>query len=182
MRARAIRSTIPSLRCPPIAGVEYTSMRAAGAIFREMRVVFMGSPEFALPSLRALMDAGYEIAAVFTQPDRPTGRGRKLMPPPVKTFALEHGLHVLQPRSVSKPASVEDLRALAPDVGVIAAYGQILKQPVLDVPRLGVLNVHASLLPRWRGAAPVPAAILAGDEESGATWTPTRRRRRGPSR
>jgi methionyl-tRNA formyltransferase len=134
-----------------------------------MRIVFMGSPEFALPALRRLIESEHEVVAVYTQPDRPTGRGRKLAPPPVKTLALEHGIPVQQPKSISKPESVEQMRALAPDIGVIAAYGQILRQPVLDVPRLGILNVHASLLPRWRGAAPIPAAILAGDAETGAT-------------
>jgi methionyl-tRNA formyltransferase len=138
-----------------------------------LRVVFLGSPEFALPTLRRLMDsaprAEHDVVGVYTQPDRPTGRGRKLAPPPVKALALEHGLPVFQPKSISKPESVEQLHDLAPDIGVIAAYGQILRQPVLDVPRLGILNVHASLLPRWRGAAPIPAAILAGDAETGAT-------------
>ncbi len=134
-----------------------------------MRVVFMGSPDFALPTLRRLIESDHAVVGVFTQPDRPVGRGRKLAPPPVKLLALEHRISVFQPASISKPESVAQIRALAPDVGVIAAYGQILKQPVLDVPRLGVLNVHASLLPRWRGAAPVTAAILAGDREAGAT-------------
>ncbi len=134
-----------------------------------MRIVFMGSPEFALPSLRRLIDSEHEVVAVYTQPDRPVGRGRKLAPPPVKLLALEHQLDVRQPPSISDPAVVEEMRGLAPDIGVIAAYGQILRQRVLDVPPLGVLNVHASLLPRWRGAAPIPAAILAGDEETGAT-------------
>jgi methionyl-tRNA formyltransferase len=134
-----------------------------------MRVVFMGSPEFALPSLRQLIAHGHDVVGVFTQPDRPSGRGRKPAPPPVKLLALEQGLPVFQPASISKPNSVEELRRLAPDIGVIAAYGQILRQPVLDVPPLGVLNVHASLLPRWRGAAPIPAAILAGDAVTGAT-------------
>jgi methionyl-tRNA formyltransferase len=134
-----------------------------------MRIVFLGSPEFALPALARLIASEHEIVAVYTQPDRPSGRGRKLAPPPVKTLALEHGLEVRQPTSISKPAVVDALRDLAPDIGVIAAYGQILRQPVLDVPRLGILNVHASLLPRGRGAAPIPAAILAGDAEAGAT-------------
>ena len=138
-----------------------------------MRVVFMGSPEFALPALRRLIEshrAGeHQVVGAYTQPDRPTGRGRKLAPPPVKTLALEQGIPVFQPKAISKPDSVEQMRALAPDIGIIAAYGQILRQPVLDVPRLGILNVHASLLPRWRGAAPIPAAILAGDAETGAT-------------
>jgi methionyl-tRNA formyltransferase len=134
-----------------------------------MRIVFMGSPEFALPALKRLIESEHEIVAVYTQPDRPSGRGRKLAAPPVKTLALAHGLDVRQPKSISKPDVVDEFRRLAPDAGVIAAYGQILRQPVLDVPRLGILNVHASLLPRWRGAAPIPAAILAGDAETGAT-------------
>jgi methionyl-tRNA formyltransferase len=134
-----------------------------------MRVVFMGSPEFALPSLRQLIAHGHDVVGVFTQPDRPSGRGRKPAPPPVKLLALEQGIPVFQPASISKPDAVAELRRLAPDVGVIAAYGQILRQAVLDVPPLGVLNVHASLLPRWRGAAPIPAAILAGDVVTGAT-------------
>ncbi len=129
----------------------------------------MGSPEFALPALRRLIGSEHEVAAVYTQPDRGAGRGRRSAPPPVKVLALAHGLEVRQPASISRPESVEELRRLAPDIGVIAAYGQILKQAVLDVPPLGVLNVHASLLPRWRGAAPTPAAILAGDAETGAT-------------
>lgn len=134
-----------------------------------MRIVFMGSPEFALPSLRGLLASEHEVAAVFTQPDRPAGRGRRLVPPPVKALAAEHGIPVLQPPSVSKPEAVRQLTAIAPDIGVVAAYGQLLRQPVLDVPRLGFLNVHASLLPRWRGAAPIPAAIIAGDSQTGAT-------------
>jgi methionyl-tRNA formyltransferase len=134
-----------------------------------MRVIFLGSPEFALPALRRLIDSEHEIVGVFTQPDRPAGRGRKLLPPPVKLLASEHALPVFQPESVSAPDIVELMRTLAPDVGVIAAYGQILRQRVLDVPPHGILNIHASLLPRWRGAAPIPAAILAGDAETGAT-------------
>jgi len=134
-----------------------------------MRVIFMGSPDFALPALQRLIESEHDIAGVFTQPDKPVGRGRRLAPPPVKTLAIQHGLPVFQPKYISKPESVEQLRALRPDIGVIAAYGQILRQSVLDVPPLGILNVHASLLPRWRGAAPIPAAILAGDDVTGAT-------------
>jgi len=134
-----------------------------------MRVIFMGSPDFALPALQRLIESEHDIVGVFTQPDKPVGRGRRLAPPPVKTLATQHGLPVFQPKSISKPESVEQLRALRPDIGVIAAYGQILRQSVLDVPPLGILNVHASLLPRWRGAAPIPAAILAGDDVTGAT-------------
>lgn len=129
----------------------------------------MGSPGFAIPTLRRLVESEHEVAAVYTQPDRPAGRGRKPAPPPVKTLAQAHGLDVRQPASISKPPVVDELRAFAADAGVIAAFGQILKQPVLDAFTLGALNVHASLLPRWRGAAPVAAAILAGDTESGAT-------------
>jgi methionyl-tRNA formyltransferase len=134
-----------------------------------MRIVFMGSPEFALAALRRLIESEHQIVGVYTQPDRAAGRGRKSAPPPVKTLAMAHGLPVFQPDSISKPESVEQMRAMRPDVGVIAAYGQILRQRVLDVPPLGILNVHASLLPRWRGAAPIPAAVLAGDAETGAT-------------
>ncbi len=134
-----------------------------------MRILFMGSPDFALPTLRRLIESEHDVVGVFTQPDRPTGRGRKLAPPPVKTLALERDIPVYQPSSISRRESVEQIRVLAPDLGVIAAYGQLLKQPVLEVPPLGVLNVHASLLPRWRGAAPIPAAILADDAETGAT-------------
>jgi methionyl-tRNA formyltransferase len=134
-----------------------------------MRIVFMGSPEFARPVLQRLIESEHEIVAVYTQPDRPSGRGRKPAPPPIKTLALGHGLEVRQPKSISRPEVVDELRLLAPDIGIIAAYGQILRQAVLDVPPLGILNVHASLLPRWRGAAPIPAAILAGDADTGAT-------------
>ena len=133
------------------------------------RIVFMGSPDFALPVLRRLLESGHEVVAVYTQPDRPAGRGRALQAPPAKTLALARGVPVFQPASVSAPDSVQELARLAPDLIVIAAYGQILKQPVLDIPRRGVLNVHASLLPRHRGAAPVAAAILAGDKETGVT-------------
>jgi len=133
------------------------------------RIVFMGSPDFALPVLRRLLESGHEVVAVYTQPDRPAGRGRALQAPPAKTLALARGVPVFQPASVSAPDSVQELARLAPDLIVIAAYGQILRQPVLDIPRRGVLNVHASLLPRHRGAAPVAAAILAGDKETGVT-------------
>jgi methionyl-tRNA formyltransferase len=134
-----------------------------------MRIVFLGSPEFALPALRRLLDSEHEIVAVFTQPDRPVGRGRRLAAPPVKRLAIERGIAVRQPASISRAESVAELQRIAPDLGVIAAYGQLLKQQVLDVPRLGFINVHASLLPRWRGAAPIAAAILVGDGETGAT-------------
>ncbi|HXF52017.1 MAG TPA: methionyl-tRNA formyltransferase [Dehalococcoidia bacterium] len=134
-----------------------------------MRVVFMGSPDFALPTLQRLIESPYDVVAVYTQPDRPAGRGRHPAPPPAKLLAQRYGIPVYQPERVSAPEEVERLRALAPDVIVIAAYGQILRPAVLEVPRHGTLNVHASLLPRWRGASPVVAAILAGDRETGVT-------------
>ena len=133
------------------------------------RIVFMGSPDFALSSLRRLIADGHEIAGVYTQPDREAGRGRALTPPPVKVLALEHGLPVYQPPSLRRETAVAELRALQPEVIIVAAFGQILRRAVLDIPPFGVLNVHASLLPRWRGAAPVQAAILAGDRETGVT-------------
>ncbi len=133
------------------------------------RLVFMGSPEFAVPALRRLIADGYEIVGVYTQPDREAGRGRVLTPPPVKTAALAAGLPVFQPPSLRREEAIEQLRALHPDVIVVAAYGQILRRPVLEIPPHGLLNIHASLLPRWRGAAPVQAAILAGDRETGVS-------------
>ncbi|HXH22036.1 MAG TPA: methionyl-tRNA formyltransferase [Dehalococcoidia bacterium] len=134
-----------------------------------MRVVFMGSPEFALPTLRRLLESQHEVVAVVTQPDRPAGRGHRATAPPVKVLAQERGVPVLQPANVSSPLSVERLRALEPDAIIVAAYGQILRERVLELPRRGCLNVHASLLPRHRGASPVVAAILAGDEITGVS-------------
>ena len=128
-----------------------------------MRAVFFGTSEFAVPALRALMASSIELAAVFTQPDRPAGRGRKLTPPPVKTCALEAGVPVLQPERIRST----DVAVFRPDVGVVAAYGQILSRKLLKVPRLGLLNLHPSLLPRWRGAAPIQRALLEGDPETG---------------
>lgn len=133
-----------------------------------MRVVFMGTPEFAVPSLQALLDAGHEVAGVFTQPDRPAGRGKKLQASPVKKLAEAHGIPVFQPQRIRRDG-VEDLRALAPEVCVTAAFGQILSQEVLDIPVRGTVNVHASLLPRHRGSAPIAWAILQGDETVGVT-------------
>jgi methionyl-tRNA formyltransferase len=129
----------------------------------------MGSPDFAVPSLRALAAAGHEIAAVITQPDREGGRGRRLLPPAVKTAALALALPVLQPPTLRRPEVAAELAALAPELIVVAAYGQILRPNVLAIPPHGVLNVHASLLPRWRGASPVTAAIAAGDEVTGVS-------------
>lgn len=134
-----------------------------------MRVVFMGSPRFAVPSLEYLVSSGYEVAAVYTQPDRTGGRGRSLAASPVKTAAEALGLTVVQPQSLKAPGAVEQLADLKPDVIVVAAFGQLLPKPVLELPRLGCLNVHPSLLPRFRGASPVAAAILAGDGFSGVS-------------
>jgi methionyl-tRNA formyltransferase len=133
------------------------------------RVLFLGSPDFAVPSLRALVEAGHGVVAVVTQPDREAGRGRRLVPPAVKVAAQELGLAVLQPPGLRRPGILEALGALKPDVLVVAAFGQILRKPVLELAPHGVLNVHASLLPRWRGASPVTAAILAGDRETGVS-------------
>ncbi len=134
-----------------------------------MRVGFGGTPDFARAALEAIIAAGFEVPLVLTQPDRPAGRGQKLQPGPVKTLALEHGIPVHQPERLKDPATHEPLIAAAPDVLVIAAYGLILPQAVLDIPRLGCVNIHASLLPRWRGAAPIQRAIEAGDAETGVT-------------
>ena len=133
------------------------------------RIVFAGTPEFALASLRALVDAGRNVVAVYTQPDRPAGRGRKLSASPVKRFAEEQDIPVFQPQSLRDPEAIEEFAALKPDLFVVAAYGLILPQAVLDVPARGCLNVHASILPRWRGAAPIQSAILAGDESTGVS-------------
>jgi methionyl-tRNA formyltransferase len=130
-------------------------------------VLFAGTPEFALASLRALVDRGFVPVAVLTQPDRPAGRGKKIAQSPVKQFAIERGIDVLQPQTLRGPDIVAELTALEPDILVVAAYGLILPQDVLDIPRSGCLNVHASLLPRWRGAAPIQAAILNGDLQTG---------------
>ena len=139
------------------------------------RVVFMGTPEFAVPSLNALLDAGYEVAGVFTQPDRPAGRGNRLTACPVKVRALERGCEVFQFEKVKTPEGVAQLKALQPDVIVTAAFGQILTQEILDIPRYGVVNVHASLLPRHRGSAPINWCILQGEKTAGGTTMLTAR-------
>src|SRR5262245_47980220 len=134
------------------------------------RIVFAGTPEFAAASLRALIaHCPDRIAGVLTQPDRPAGRGRRLQPSPVKALAIDHGLPVQQPQSLRDPASQQALAALEPELMVVAAYGLILPRAVLELPRHGCINVHASLLPRWRGAAPIERAIEAGDPETGIT-------------
>ncbi len=135
-----------------------------------MRIVFMGSPDFSVPALRALHAAGHEIAAVYCQPPRPAGRGQKETPCPVHRAALDLGLEVRTPTRLKRDTAQHDaFAALGLDVAVVAAYGLILPKAMLDAPRRGCLNIHASLLPRWRGAAPIHAAILAGDTESGVT-------------
>ena len=134
-----------------------------------LRVVFAGTPEFAAEALKRLLASEHEVIAVYTQPDRPAGRGRKLRPSPVKALALEHGIEVFQPTSLRDEEAQARLRALEPDIMVVVAYGLILPKAVLEIPRLGCINIHASLLPRWRGAAPIQRAILAGDKESGVT-------------
>ena len=139
-----------------------------------MRIVFMGTPDFAVPSLEALLQAGYEVAGVFTQPDKPRGRGKKLTPSPVKAAAQARGIPVFQPRRI-RVDGVEDLRALAPELCITAAFGQILSQEILDIPPLGTINVHASLLPRHRGSAPIAWGILQGDAQAGITTMLTAR-------
>lgn len=132
------------------------------------RVVFMGSPDFALTTLRSLANR-YQVVGVVTQPDRASGRGRELKAPPVKLLAQELNIPVMQPQKLREPEAMQQLQAWNPDLIVVAAFGQILKKDVLDMPKYGCINVHASLLPRWRGAAPINAAVLAGDEETGVT-------------
>jgi len=133
-----------------------------------LRIVFMGSPEFSLPSLQKVAE-NYCVVGVVTQPDRPAGRGRRLSPPPVKTLAQKFDIPIIQPFKLTYPEAIEEIRAWKPDLIVVAAFGQLLSSEVLNLPRYGCLNVHASLLPRWRGAAPIQAAILHGDEQTGVT-------------
>ena len=134
-----------------------------------LRIVFAGTPEFAAEHLKALLGSSHQIVAVYSQPDRPAGRGQKLTPSPVKLLAIQHEIPVLQPQTLRDPAAQAELAALKPDLMVVVAYGLILPQVVLDIPRLGCINSHASLLPRWRGAAPIQRAVEAGDAESGVT-------------
>jgi methionyl-tRNA formyltransferase len=134
-----------------------------------LRIIFAGTPDFAAQHLQALLDGPHQVVAVYSQPDRPAGRGRKLTPSPVKALALEHAIEVQQPISLKPEAAQKMLASYQADVMVVVAYGLILPQVVLDTPRLGCINVHGSLLPRWRGAAPIQRAILAGDQQSGVT-------------
>jgi len=134
-----------------------------------IRTVFMGTPEFALPTLQGLIDAGVDLVGIYTQPDRPKGRGKQVAVPPVKELALNHGIPVFQPPKLRAPEAAADLEDLAPDLIVVVAYGQILPKRVLDIPRYGCINVHASLLPKYRGAAPINKAIMEGETETGIT-------------
>jgi methionyl-tRNA formyltransferase len=134
-----------------------------------MKIIFAGTPEFAVPSLQALLDSPYQVCAVYTQPDRPAGRGRKLTASPVKELALTAGIPVYQPENFKQAADIAEMARLEADLLVVTAYGLILPQAVLDLPRLGSINVHGSLLPRWRGAAPIHRALMAGDAETGVT-------------
>ncbi len=135
-----------------------------------MKIIFMGTPDFAKESLEAVYNAGYEILAVVTNPDRPQGRGMKLKPSPVKEFALEKGLNILQPEKVKKNEEfINEIKDLKPDVICVVAYGKILPKEILEIPKLGCINVHGSLLPKYRGAAPIQWAVLNGDKETGIT-------------
>ena len=134
-----------------------------------MRIVFMGTPDFAVPSLQALLDAGHEVCAVYTQPDKPQGRKQVLTAPPVKELALQRGIPVYQPATLKNEEEQAKLRALAPEVIIVVAYGKLLPKAVLDIPPRGCINVHGSLLPRWRGAAPIQWSIIAGDQKAGVT-------------
>ena len=134
-----------------------------------MKVVFMGTPEFAVPSLDMLVREGYEVAAVVTQPDKPKGRGNKMAAPPVKEYAVKSGIEVLQPERIKTPEFTAVLEALEPDLLITAAYGKILPKYILDVPRLGCINVHASLLPKYRGAGPINWAVIKGEKATGIT-------------
>lgn len=134
-----------------------------------MRIVFMGTPDFAVPSLEALLMRGHEIAAVYTQPDKPKGRGHKLLPPPVKALALERGIPVYQPATLRTEEAAETLRALKPELIAVAAYGKLLPPAVLAIPPKGCINVHGSLLPKYRGAAPIQWAVLNGEKTTGVT-------------
>ncbi len=134
-----------------------------------MRIVFMGTPDFAVPSLRRLLADGHEIAAVYTQPDKPKNRGMRLTASPVKLVAMEHQIPVVQPQRLREPGVLEELSAFQPELIVVAAYGKLLPREVIDLPPLGCINVHSSLLPKYRGAAPINWAVLNGEEETGVT-------------
>jgi len=134
-----------------------------------MKIIFSGTPDFAVPALQMLIDSAHEVCAVYTQPDRPAGRGRKLTPSPVKQLALDAGIPVLQPESLKTDDDIQQLASFDADLMIVVAYGLMLPQAVLDAPKLGCINIHGSLLPRWRGAAPIHRALMAGDEKTGVT-------------
>lgn len=134
-----------------------------------MKIVFMGTPDFAVGALEALIGAGHEITAVVTQPDKPKGRSKELQFPPVKECAAKHGIPVLQPRRIKTPEAIEELKKYPADVYIVAAFGQFLSQEILDMPKYGCLNIHASLLPRYRGASPIQHVIIEGEKETGVT-------------
>ena len=134
-----------------------------------MKIVYMGTPDFSVPALEKMIKAGHEILAVVTQPDKPKGRSKELVFSPVKECALKHGIKVMQPQKIREASVVEELKALGADIFVVAAFGQILSQEVLDIPKYGCVNIHASLLPKYRGAAPIQMSILNGDKETGVT-------------
>ena len=134
-----------------------------------MKIVYMGTPDFAVNPLRALAEAGYEVTGVVTQPDKPKGRGKTMLPTPVKEEALKHGFQVYQPVKVRDPEFLQDLKDLDPDIIVVAAFGQIIPKSILDLPKYGCINIHASLLPKYRGAAPIQQAVIDGEKESGVT-------------
>ncbi|MEZ0317374.1 MAG: methionyl-tRNA formyltransferase, partial [Methylophilaceae bacterium] len=136
---------------------------------KSLRIIFAGTPEFAVPALAALIAAGHKVTLVLTQPDRPAGRGMKLKPSPVKVLAIQHQIEVFQPETLKDEAAQAKIASANADVMIVAAYGLIIPTIVLNMPRLGCFNIHASLLPRWRGAAPIQRSILAGDKETGVT-------------
>ena len=134
-----------------------------------MKIVYMGTPDFAVPALESIIEAGHEVLLVVTQPDRPKGRGKELAFSPVKECALKHGIEAFQPEKIKTPESVAELKKYDADIYVVAAFGQLLSQEVLDIPKFGCVNIHASLLPKYRGAAPIQQAIIDGEEETGVT-------------
>ncbi|MBT4078820.1 MAG: hypothetical protein HOE78_19765, partial [Gammaproteobacteria bacterium] len=134
-----------------------------------MKIIYAGTPEFAVPALESLIQSGHQVVAVYTQPDRPAGRGRKIQFSPVKNCALEHGIEVVQPQTFKSQIDIDQFQSYGADLMVVAAYGILLPPVILDGPALGCINIHGSLLPRWRGAAPIQRSILAGDQQTGIT-------------
>ena len=134
-----------------------------------MKIVYMGTPDFAVNPLHALAEAGYEVAGVITQPDKPKGRGKTMLPTPVKEEAMKHGFPVYQPVKVRNPEFLQVLEKMEPDIIVVAAFGQIIPKSILELPKYGCINIHASLLPKYRGAAPIQQAVIDGEKESGVT-------------